>query len=476
MDDLRVGTSFEDVVAPPGKPEITADPQSQTVMESSTVTFKVTAFGAQPLAFQWFCNGAVLTNATNSSLVLGSVTTNEAGLYSVIVSNSFGTTNSQPAALAVNPAPTAPTIISGPQDASVTLGTDVTFAVEATGTAPLTYQWRFHGTNLSGATGSQLLLSSAMPLQAGPYLVVVSNLAGSVTSSPVYLAVLIPSREGSTNFSVLTYNVKGNNVTNWTTNSLQVRAIGRQVQYLSPDIITFQEIPNDFTYEMTNFVKAFLPGYWLATNSATDGFIRSVIASRFPILRSQSWLPHADLNPFGYTNSNFTRDLFEAEVTVPSFEQPLHVFTTHLKSGSAPTEVQRRAAEAAAISNFFAVTFPSNFGAEPYFLTGDLNEPDINQLSIQRLISPGTGLQLTTPVNPVTRSQFTYSSTSTTKRFDYIMPATLLFTNLLGSEVFRTDVLTNPPPENLFTNDSQIASDHLPVMAYLGIRMTVPLA
>src|SRR5438093_1103388 len=57
------------------------------------------------------------------------------------------------------------------------------------------------------------------------------------------------------------YNAHGNSVTNWTTNSAQVKAIGRQVAYLQPDVVDFNEIPLDYTYEMTNFVKAFLPGY-----------------------------------------------------------------------------------------------------------------------------------------------------------------------------------------------------------------------
>src|SRR5207247_509134 len=105
-------------------------------------------------------------------------------------------------------------------------------------------------------------------------------------------------------FSILTYNTAGNGATNWSTNSPQVQAIGRQMSYLNPDVVTFQEIPFDYTYEMPNFVKAFLPGYHLATNSGSDSYIRSVIVSRFPITRSSKWLDGAQLEPWGYTNSN----------------------------------------------------------------------------------------------------------------------------------------------------------------------------
>jgi endonuclease/exonuclease/phosphatase family metal-dependent hydrolase len=223
---------------------------------------------------------------------------------------------------------------------------------------------------------------------------------------------------GSAAFSVLTYNTHGNHIEDWTTNSPQVRAIGRQMQYLQPDIITFQEIPFTNTHQMVNFVLAFLPGYQLATNSGTDGFIRCVILSRFPIVRSQKWLDGVDLDVFGYTNGNFTRDLFEAQIAVPGFPQPLHVFTTHLKAGtSSSDDAARRAAEAGAISNYFVTTFLTTNALHPYLLTGDLNE-DIaipatgSQLPIQRLTN-GTGLRLTTPLNPISGGAQTFPSVAT---------------------------------------------------------------
>jgi hypothetical protein len=66
----------------------------------------------------------------------------------------------------------------------------VTFQVAAAGTAPLAYQWSFNGTNLAGATAGTLLLTNVQPAQAGSYAVVITNVAGSVTSSAASLAVL----------------------------------------------------------------------------------------------------------------------------------------------------------------------------------------------------------------------------------------------------------------------------------------------
>jgi endonuclease/exonuclease/phosphatase family metal-dependent hydrolase len=288
------------------------------------------------------------------------------------------------------------------------------------------------------------------------------------TTFAAALGAPLPPRPATV--SLLTYNVSGNGATDWSTNSPQVQAIGRQMVHLRPDIITFNEIPNAYVWEMTNFVAAFLPGYFLATNSGTDGFLRSVIASRFPIARSQSRLDNEPLAPFGYTNQNpwFTRDLFEAEIAVPGFSQRLHVFTTHLKAGTDSNDLARRAAEASAISNFLVTIFLPAHALRPYVLAGDLNEdiarpPGGSRQPVQRLVNAATGLQLTTPRNPVTADDRTIASDSLFARFDYILPGGLLFANIASSQVFRTDVLI-PLPAGVLANDSRTASDHLPVL------------
>ena len=279
--------------------------------------------------------------------------------------------------------------------------------------------------------------------------------------------------------SVFHYNTAGNGTTDWSTNAVQVQAIGRQLQYWQPEVITFNEIPRTNVWQMANWVTAYLPGYHLATNSGTDGFLRSAILSRHPIIRSQKWLENASLAPFGYTNttSTFARDLFEAEIAVPGWTQHLHVFTTHLKatdnssSLDRSNSVLRRMAEASAVSNFFVTNILVTFPGRPYLLAGDLNE-DITKpiypwsAPIQRLISEPTGLRLTTPTNPVTGIERTFgigTNSNPSSRLDYILPCGLLFSNIAGSQVFRTDKLS-PLPPNLFVHDSATASDHLPVI------------
>ncbi|HEY9171868.1 MAG TPA: immunoglobulin domain-containing protein [Verrucomicrobiae bacterium] len=85
-------------------PAITADPQDATVIAGATATFTVAAAGAMPLAYQWRFNGVNLNGATTSQLVLSNVQINQAGGYSVLVTNSHGDVTSRVAALTVNPA------------------------------------------------------------------------------------------------------------------------------------------------------------------------------------------------------------------------------------------------------------------------------------------------------------------------------------------------------------------------------------
>lgn len=91
--------------------------------------------------------------------------------------------------ISVNEARTGPSIISHPQSQSVLPGKSVTFSVSASGTPPLSYQWRFNGTNISGATASSLTLSNVQTNDAGNYAVLVSNNDGSTLSATAILTV-----------------------------------------------------------------------------------------------------------------------------------------------------------------------------------------------------------------------------------------------------------------------------------------------
>ncbi len=85
---------------------------------------------------------------------------------------------------------TAPTITTPPASQSVVAGTDATFTVVASGTDPLGYQWRRNTQPITGATNASYTIVGAQSTDAASYDVVVTNMAGSATSSAATLTVL----------------------------------------------------------------------------------------------------------------------------------------------------------------------------------------------------------------------------------------------------------------------------------------------
>lgn len=85
-----------------------------------------------------------------------------------------------------------PVINSTPNSQTVTNGDPVTLIATASGTAPLHYQWRLNGGDVSGANATFLTIAAVSLADAGTYELVVSNVAGSVTSQSAALTVLDP--------------------------------------------------------------------------------------------------------------------------------------------------------------------------------------------------------------------------------------------------------------------------------------------
>lgn len=92
-------------------------------------------------------------------------------------------------ALLFPPANMAPVIIFQPQAQTVAAGASASFSVIASGTAPLTYQWRKDGTNIDGSTNAIHTITNVGTSDAGSYTLIVSDAMGSVLSSNAVLTV-----------------------------------------------------------------------------------------------------------------------------------------------------------------------------------------------------------------------------------------------------------------------------------------------
>lgn len=172
---------------------ITSQPRNQTNNPGATVTFTVGATGTSPLNYRWRFNGTPLSDigqfsgVTTPTLTIANIQHGNTGWYSVLVSNSCDSMASADAYLLVRQ---PPVITSQPVNHIVGVGDTVTFAVEASGTPPFTYQWQLSGADIAGATGPSYTMPNAQWNQGGYYSVVVSNPAGSVTSAAASLSFL----------------------------------------------------------------------------------------------------------------------------------------------------------------------------------------------------------------------------------------------------------------------------------------------
>ena len=171
------------VQVPPG---ISTQPVSQTVNVGSNVSFSIAAGGTAPLSYQWYKDGSPVTSANANTFSLQNVQADAAGSYTVTVTNGAGSVTSNPAVLTVI---TPPTITTQPASQTVNAGQTATFSVAASGTAPFNYQWQKNGSPIAGATTATLNLSNVQGADAGSYRVVVSNAAGSATSTTAILNV-----------------------------------------------------------------------------------------------------------------------------------------------------------------------------------------------------------------------------------------------------------------------------------------------
>ena len=202
LDDVSVGWAGE-------LPSIQTQVPSRSVFEGGTVTFPVLASGSPPLAYQWYFNDQAVPYGTNRVLAITNATKQTEGEYFVTITNAFGAVNSLSATLVVHPIPNVPQIIFQPRSLQMTKGYFAGFYMFAVGSSPLSYQWRFDGTNISGATNAHFSIPAVDLSNAGPYTVFVSNHFGTTLSLPANLSVITGAGGGFVDWGNFTMGSSG---------------------------------------------------------------------------------------------------------------------------------------------------------------------------------------------------------------------------------------------------------------------------
>jgi hypothetical protein len=188
-EPLRIVRASDDLV-------VSAGGEGSAVLE-------VVYSGNPPLTARWFRNGVELPPATPGyrfvDVVIGDGTTGvsrlsisaptpaHSGKYRLAVSNQAETVYSREMEIRVVE---APVITRQPPASYATVaGGTIRVSVQAAGTPPLAYQWRHNGTAIAGANEYELARPLVTAASAGIYDVVVSNAAGSVTSTGCIVSV-----------------------------------------------------------------------------------------------------------------------------------------------------------------------------------------------------------------------------------------------------------------------------------------------
>jgi hypothetical protein len=266
LDNLLVGTTFADVV--PGSlnpPTILLQPQDVTVFAGSSASFTNLAAGDATLAYQWYSVTNSVTNsipnATNITLTLSGLITNQTGSIFCVITNGAGTNTTRLAALTVAAQPIPPTIDTNimPTGSTNNVGDTVTFTIVAHGLPAPAYQWKFvPATNslvtniVVGATSPTLTLTGVSTNQAGSYFVTITNSVGYLTTNSalavlkvnpppfVSIAVLrsmVDNTYAPTNTTAL-YTIQGT-VTTWTNMTTSTSSSEFYIQDASGGIVVF---------------------------------------------------------------------------------------------------------------------------------------------------------------------------------------------------------------------------------------------
>src|SRR5690606_18458149 len=167
---------------------ITNVPGNQIANLNGTVILSAAGWSATGanLTYQWYRNGTLIAGATSPTLQIVGVQKNQAGVYTVVVSDGTNSITSPGAQVTVL---AEPIFVVQPTSLVTTQGFNVAFSPVVTGVQPISFQWRRNGTPIPGATNLQLNLTQVTLADAGAYTLVASNEVGVTTSSPAYVTV-----------------------------------------------------------------------------------------------------------------------------------------------------------------------------------------------------------------------------------------------------------------------------------------------
>jgi uncharacterized repeat protein (TIGR03803 family) len=170
------GTVFSLSFGPDSAPPvITAQPVSQTVNAGQSASFTVTATSTAPLSYQWVKDGVNVIGDTSASLTLSNVQTNQAGNYSVVITNAGGSVTSSVAVLTVNRLAQTINFVGG---LPARWGDDAPFGLSATASSGLPVSYSSSDPGVATVSGNTVTITGF------GYTIITASQAGNATYLP----------------------------------------------------------------------------------------------------------------------------------------------------------------------------------------------------------------------------------------------------------------------------------------------------
>ena len=178
----------------------TITPTNLTVPAGANATFTVSARAFPHPRFQWKYNGtdipgdirAFISGGIRSTLTITNVQTNQAGLYSVTVSNGLQTLVSASAQLTVTTSAIPPSVVVTPTNADAFFGQLVRLNAQVGGSPTPSLQWEKDNSPISGETSSTLTLFNVQSSDSATYKLVATSTAGTNSAQTVLTVGLKP--------------------------------------------------------------------------------------------------------------------------------------------------------------------------------------------------------------------------------------------------------------------------------------------
>jgi hypothetical protein len=434
----------------PATPVITLEPVNEYQVQGSNATFTARGAGLYGVTYQWQTNGVNLSGATQAALILTNVQTAQQGIYDVVVTDNggMGSIVSSNATLYL----IAPPVIiwqSQPTNVVCIYGNHLAFAATATAPGqsngfPLSYQWKFNGTNISGANTNSY--DFFVTNSSGTYSLVVANAAGSTNAS---WQVTVTNAINVTNDLLLIYN----------TNSADSTTVLNYYLAHRPNVGGANVLGIGYTNPVS-------PGYYETINQ--PGMSNQILApvaawlSANPTKKPQYVILFLDVPSrvndsitmpidYGYPNSGFHPSV---SVQIHSFTSGWQPFVTHINMGMSATA--NRTNDCIGYINKLAAIGTNALPGSPVISASAANYGNTNYVLDN--IRHGTGYGIIGLTGDVNYSPYGYVISTATNSLlqSGVSPSAIIYLDGLDTILTNTTPFTyiNPPQ---ITNAANVA-------------------